>query len=242
MLTLAAVSLVRRYRIKLPIYVALAATVLMVPAAARASGIILGPDAAIVGMISFAAIRLWQKRTRRIQHTNVSGLPNLLAFSNTDLSIGRDVVVAVIARYEEMLATLPADQHGEYARQIARRIGIGTGAQNIYQGDSGHFAWSEEARPLEMQLDHLEGLRALFSAPLQIGHHTFDTNVHFGLDRNEGLDALTRVNSALASANEALSNGRAIELFEAHRLAEAPWELSLHARITNWRQHGTPQA
>lgn len=238
MLTLAAVSLVRRYRIKLPIYVALAATVLMVPAAARASGIILGPDAAIVGMISFAAIRLWQKRTRRIQHTNVSGLPNLLAFSNTDLSIGRDVVVAVIARYEEMLATLPADQHGEYARQIARRIGIGTGAQNIYQGDSGHFAWSEEARPLEMQLDHLEGLRALFSAPLQIGHHTFDTNVHFGLDRNEGLDALTRVNSALASANEALSNGRAIELFEAHRLAEAPWELSLHARIDEGLRNG----
>ena len=238
MLTLAGAAFLRRYRLKVPVYAALVVIVLAAPAAARASGIILAPDAAIVGMAVFGAIRLWQKRTRRIQHTNASGLPNLLAFSNSELGVGRDVVVAVIARYEEMLATLPADQHGEYARQIARRIGIGTGAQNIYQGDSGHFGWSEEARPLEMQLDHLEGLRALFAAPLQIGHHTFDTNVHFGLDRNEGLDALTRVNSALASANEALGNGRAIELFEAHRLAEAPWELSLHARIDEGLRNG----
>jgi hypothetical protein len=45
---------------------------------------------------------------------------------------------------------------------------------------------------------------AVFRA-LQIGTHTFDTNIHFGLDRNEGLDALTRINSALASANDALT-------------------------------------
>ena len=162
----------------------------------------------------------------------------MLALSNNTLPVGCDVVVAAVARYEEMLATLPRSLHGECARQIARRIAVGCGAQDIYHSDGGHFAWTEEARPLDMQLSHLEGLRALFASPLQVGPHTFDTNIHFGLDRNEGVETAPRVNSALASANEALSNGRAIELFEAHRLAEAPWELSLHARIDEGLRNG----
>ena len=229
---------IARYRFRIPAYAILVAAIIVLPAMARTAGIVLGPAPAIFALMCYGALRIWQKRTRRIQQTNASGLPNLLALSNNELEVGRDVVVAVIARFEEILATLPASLHGEYARQIARRISIGAGAETIYQGDGGHFAWTEEARPLEMQIGHLEGLRALFSAPLQIGHHTFDTTIHFGLDRNEGLDTLTRVNSALASANEALGNGRAIELFEANRLAEAPWELSLHARIDEGLRHG----
>ncbi|KAJ8135191.1 hypothetical protein OY671_011596, partial [Metschnikowia pulcherrima] len=160
-----------------------------------------------------------------------SGSPNLSSLTSKQIEVGRDVVVAVIARYEEILATSPKELHGECARQIARRSSVGSGRSEIYNGDGGHFAWTEEARPSEMQLNHLEGLRASFSAPSQIGEHTFDTNIHFGLDRNEGVDALARVNSALASANEALTSGRSIESFEAARLTEAPWELSLHARI-----------
>jgi len=225
-------------RSKLLIYTAALAIPFGLPVLARTVGIVVSPDVSILVLAIYGAIRLWQKRTRQIQHTSVSGLPNLLALSASTLPVGRDVVVAVIGRYEEILATLPQDLHGECAKQIARRVAVGSGEGEIYHGDGGHFAWTEEARPLEMQLSHLEGLRALFSAPLQIGMHTFDTNIHFGLDRNEGLDALTRVNSALASANEALSNGRAIELFEAHRLAEAPWELSLHARIDEGLRNG----
>ncbi|MBY0394247.1 MAG: EAL domain-containing protein [Novosphingobium sp.] len=162
----------------------------------------------------------------------------MLALTNGTMPVGSDMVVAVVARYEEMLATLPRDLHGDFARAIARRITAGSGTETIYHGESGQFAWAEEARPLETQLDHLEGMRALFASPLQIGAYTFDTNVHFGLDRNEGLDVPTRLNSALASANEAMASGRSIELFEASRLAEAPWELSLHARIEEGLRNG----
>lgn len=228
----------RRGRDKLIAYTACILTAAVLPIAIRETGLVSYPDASLATVGIFTAIRLWQKRTRRIQHTSASGLPNMLALSASVLPVGRDVVVAAVARYEEMLATLPRDLHGEFANQIARRIAVGSGTEEIYHSDGGHFAWTEEARPIDMQLSHLEGLRALFAAPLQIGPHTFDTNIHFGLDRNEGMDALTRVNSALASANEALANGRAIELFEAHRLAEAPWELSLHARIDEGLRNG----
>ena len=225
-------------RVKTVAYASVIITTLLLPIFLRTIGVVVYPDSALVCALVFAAIRLWQKRTRRIQHTSASGLPNMLALSNSELPVGRDVVVAAVARYEEIMATLPRALHGECARQIVRRIAVGCGAQDIFHSDGGHFAWTEEARPLDMQLSHLEGLRALFAAPLQVGPHTFDTNIHFGLDRNEGVECTTRVNSALASANEALSNGRAIELFEAHRLADAPWELSLHARIDEGLRNG----
>jgi EAL domain-containing protein (putative c-di-GMP-specific phosphodiesterase class I) len=227
-----------RPMVKRLVYGSVLISVTLVPVALRMLGLIAYPDVAMVCIAVFASIRLWQKWTKQIRHTSASGLPNMLALSNSELPVGCDVVVAAVARYDEMLATLPRALHGECARQIARRIAAGCGAQEIYHSDGGHFAWTEEARPLDMQLGHLEGLRALFSAPLQVGPHTFDTNIHFGLDRNEGVETATRVNSALASANEALGNGRAIELFEAHRLAEAPWELSLHARIDEGLRNG----
>lgn len=231
-------SRMKRNRIKFSIHGATLLFVLVIPVFFRAIGIVVGPEAAILMITFYGVIRLWQKRMKRVQQTNASGLPNLFALAASNFDVGRDVVVVVIARYEEMLAVLPEGLHGECALQIARRLSIDPKATEIYQGDGGHFGWSEEARPLEQQLDHLEGLRALFAAPLLVGEHTFDTNIHFGLDRNEGIDRLTRVNSAVASANEALSNGRAIELFEAKRLAEAPWELSLHARIEEGLQNG----
>jgi diguanylate cyclase len=237
-LSLEFISRPRRRIVKITAYSALVAFVIVVPVLFRIRGILVGPDVSIVMLTCYGAIRFWQTRIRRIRHTSASGLPNLIALAASGFELGRDVVVVVVARYEEMLATLPPDLHGECALQIARRFSIGSKVSDIYQGDGGHFGWTEEARPLEQQVNHLEGLRALFAAPLQVGSHTFDTNIHFGLDRNEGIDQLTRVNSAVASANEALSNNRAIELFEAKRLAEAPWELSLHARIEEGLHNG----
>lgn len=240
MLTILLVVAGRRVcgRRKVAWYLITVLTALVLPMALRWQGFVFGPDAAVIFMGIYGGLRSWQKRARRIQLTSASGLPNLLALANSPLPVGSDMVVAVVARYEEMLATLPRELHGESARQIARRIAAGAGTETIYHGDGGHFAWTEEARPLEMQLNHLQGLHALFAAPLIIGTHTFDTNIHFGLDRNEGLDAPTRFNLALASANEAFANGRTVELFEANRLAEAPWDLSLHARIEEGLRNG----
>ncbi|MDP3551666.1 MAG: EAL domain-containing protein [Novosphingobium sp.] len=225
-------------RRKLALYVTAIGSIIFLPVLLQIVGITISIGGAVLSAAIYGGARLWQKRMRRVQHTSASGLPNLLALSAQPLQVGCDVVVAVIARYEEILATLPKDLHGECARQIARRLSVGSGIDRVYNGEGGHFAWTEEARPLEMQLNHLEGLRALFSAPLQIGSYTFDTNIHFGLDRNEGIDAPTRVNSAVASANDALASGRSVELFEAERLAEAPWELSLHARIDEGLRNG----
>ena len=228
----------KRNWLRVALGVSAAVLPLTLPIPLQLFGIICTPSDAFVMLVIFASINLWHRWRSRFRHTSTSGLPNIVALSERQIDPTHDVVVTVIARYEEFLATLPTELHGECAQQIARRLAVGSGSAQIYHGEGGQFAWTEEARALDTQFDHLDGLKALFSVPLRIGNHTFDTNVHFGLDRNGALDAHTRVNSALASATEALTNGRTTESFEAARLADASWDLSLHSRIDDGLRNG----
>ncbi|MES2493606.1 MAG: EAL domain-containing protein [Pseudomonadota bacterium] len=235
--TLLALRQERRW-VRWSAYVLVVTVTLLGPVGLEKLGIYSNPSASIVAACVYGALRLWSKWRKRMMQTGSSGLPNFVALANRTLPPTHEVVVATISRYEEMLATLPQALHGECARQIARRFSVGCHTNEIYHGDGGHFAWIEPARSPELQAEHFEGMRALFSAPLMVGGHMFDTNVHFGLDRNYEFDALTRINTALASAGEAVKHGRTIEQFEANRLANAPWELSLLARIDEGMRNG----
>ena len=219
-------------------YALTSASILVGPAFLQVLGFICVPSPAILAALIFGGIRLWTKWRQRVQRTSASGLPNFVALAELCVPQSHNVVVAAIARYEEFLATLPANLHAECARQIARRFAVGSNTEQIFHGDNGHFAWIEPTLSPDMQVEHFEGLRALFSAPLRVGELMFDTNVHFGLDDNCSLDTQTRINTALASSNEALSAGRTIAQFEATRLANAPWELSLLARIDEGMKNG----
>lgn len=233
-----AVQRIKTPRLRYVAYGVVAFHVIIDPALLEQLGYYSNPSASIVGAVCYGSLKLWARWRQRVLQTSGSGLPNFVALTERAIPVGHDIIIGIIGRYEEFLATLPSELHGECARQIARRFAVGCGAREIYHGEGGLFAWIEPTRPLDQQIDNLEGLRALFAAPLLVGSHTFDTNVHFGLDRNHDLDALTRVNTALASATEALKNGRTVEQFEAHRLANAAWELSLLARIDEGMRNG----
>lgn len=229
---------IRAQRVRWSVYALTVLTVIAGPAALERVGFLAAPGSAIVAMVMYGGWRLWSRWRLKVIQTGHSGLPNFVALANRKVSQGSVLVVAVIARYEEFLATLPENLHGECARQIARRFSVGCDTGEIYHGEGGHFAWIERDRDTDDQTAHYEGMRALFSAPLLVGGHMFDTNVHFGIDRNAQLDTLTRLNTALASATEALNSGKTLEQFEAKRLANAPWELSLLARIDEGMRNG----
>lgn len=238
LMSVAVIQRVRARRWRRMGYGAVLALVLLGPVAIEQIGIYSNPSASIVAVGVFGSLKLWAKWRRRVLHTSQSGLPNFVALAECQVPADHDVVVAVIGRYEEFLATLPGSLHGECARQIARRFSVGCGAEQIFHGEGGLFGWIEPSKPIDQQIEHLEGLRALFAAPLLVGPHIFDTNVHFGLERNFEQDLLTRVNTALASAHDAMKHGRTVEMFEAKRLANAAWELSLLARIDEGMKNG----
>lgn len=194
---------------------------------------------ALLALLAYVPARIWQKWQHRATMTNGrSGLPNIEALVTTGIPEGFDVVAASIERFDEILSSLPRDLHGECSRQIARRLSLASGDSRVYSTDNGHFVWLDEPRPMESLVAHLEGLRALFSAPLVIGDHLLDTNIHFGVDRISGSLPVRRVQAALASANEALAKGKLYEEYEERRMVEASWELSLHARIDEGLRNG----
>ncbi len=230
---------IRRRRAKLAIYGSIAVGVIMIPGVARDLGIIMQPSAAIAALIAYIPIRASQKWRNQVKQTSgSSGLPNIEAMVADGVAKSQDVVAASISQYEQMLASLPKELHGECARQIARRIALGAGDRQVFDTDNGHFLWLENSQTLDSIVEHLEGLRALFSSPVVIGGHVLDTTIHFGLDRNSDSRAITRVQSALAAANEAQGKGKLYEEFGHQRLAQSPWELSLHARIDEGLRNG----
>jgi len=225
--------------LKTAIYLALVLSVLILPAILMQFRIASGSGLAMVALLVYVPARMWQRWRRSVELTNgSSGLPNIEALAADGIPEGFDVVAAAIRQYEQMLASLPRDLHGECARQIARRLSLASGDSKVYVTDNGHFVWLEEPRSIESQVGHLEGLKALFSAPLVIDGHLLDTNIHFGLDRNTNNSPASRIQSALASANEALSKGKLYEEFGRQKLEQAPWELSLHARIDEGLRNG----
>lgn len=230
---------VRSTRMKVLVYASLVACVLILPAALMERGIFTGSSWAILALMIYVPGRTWQRwrRTAELTHGR-SGLPNIDALAAHGVSPGYDIVAASISQYDQMLASLPRELHGECARQIARRLSVASGDSKVYVTDNGHFVWLEAPRPMEAQVGHLEGLKALFSAPLVIGGYLLDTNIHFGLDRLSENAPVSRIQAALASANEAQAKGKLYEQFEQSHLAEAPWQLSLHARIDEGLRNG----
>lgn len=224
---------------KCAIYSALVLSAVFLPAVLMSFRILTYNGVTIAALIAYVPARSWDRWRRRVELTNGnSGLPNIEALAADGIPAGYDVVAATILRYEQMLASLPRDLHGECARQIARRLSLASGDSKVYATDNGYFVWLEEPRSTDSQVGHLEGLKALFSAPLVIEGHLLDTNIHFGLDRNVENLPVSRIQSALASANEALGKGKLYEEFGQQKLAQAPWELSLHARIDEGLRNG----
>lgn len=231
-------SLRRRWA-KYAVYTSFVMTMLILPAALIEYRIMTEFGSALIAATIYLPARLWQKWRLRVQLTSSdSGLPNIEALAADGIRKGLDVVALCVGHYEQMLASLPREQHGECAKQITRRIAVTSGSAAIYDNGNGHFVWLVEPYSTEALAAQFEGLKALFSSPVLVDSHVLDANVHFGIDRNAENSAIKRIKSAIASSTEAQARGKLYEEFGRQRMDEAPWELSLHARIDEGLRNG----
>lgn len=238
-LTITLGSQLRRKRSKVALYGSLALVLLVLPYVLMEARIVATPGHALIAGLVYGVVRAWKKWRQHISLTSAaSGLPNIEALATRGIPPSFDVVAASISHYEQMLASLPRELHGECARQIARRLSIASGESDVFDSDSGQFVWLTQPYSTDALVAQLEGLKALFAAPLLIDGHVLDTNIHFGLDRNAESTPISRIKSAIVSSTEAQSKGKLYEEFGSKRLAETQWELSLHARIDEALHNG----
>jgi EAL domain-containing protein (putative c-di-GMP-specific phosphodiesterase class I)/CHASE2 domain-containing sensor protein len=180
------------------------------------------------GMIAWREIRA---RFKARSTTNaLSGLRNLNALRLETVELDRLLVVARVHNFAEAIATLPAEAEKTLIAQIAARLTLGAPGLELYQGDDGVFAWftGEEGESLG---GHLSALYSLFRSPAVIAGTNVDLVVTFGVDSGRDRSIANRLGSALVAAGEATVEGVKWKEFDASKLKDAAWKLSLLSQL-----------
>lgn len=180
----------------------------------------------------YAGMRLWFLWQRRAaMRDEKTGLGTLRALEErlTGNAAGGFVVVAKIHGYERVLKLLPVGLHPTYVRKIAERIKATEPDLEVFAG-AHYFAWISTDPATTSLEDHLNGLRALFGAPLDIGGTPIDVGITFGVARIGGTSerALPAAMDAVEETSEAHEPVRfAVERSQDDSL----WDISLRSRI-----------
>jgi diguanylate cyclase len=160
----------------------------------------------------------------------LSGLPNLNALRAESEGARRPLVAARITNYAEITSSLPAEMEKTLVEQITARLRLGSSGQKLYQGDEGVFAWFADDEMAVTLPDHLNALHSLFRSPIVVGGTQLDLVVTFGIE-GSGRSIANRLGSALVVADEAVAEGLKWKEYDAARLKEAPWRLSLLSQL-----------
>jgi EAL domain-containing protein (putative c-di-GMP-specific phosphodiesterase class I) len=161
----------------------------------------------------------------------ISGLPNFAALREVEASGERPLIVARVTNYAEIVSSLPAEQEKALTHQIAGRLTLGSAGQILYQGDGGVFVWFADDEMAVTLPDHLNALHTLFRSPVILAAVHVDLNVVFGIETGSGRSTANRLGSALLAAEEAAAEGSRWKQYDAARLKEAPWRLSLLSQL-----------
>ena len=168
-----------------------------------------------------------------------TGLPRLRALEvsalKNNLTHGH-IVVARIHGYEHVLRTLARDHRSQYILKLVDRLRASDSDLAIfYEGH--HLAWHSKEDDTQVLSEHLEGLRAIFAAPVNVAGSSVDVGISFGVARLDGEPA-TRLAAAVAAAEESSEALQPIKVAETGSRFDQLWDISLRARIDEAMEAG----
>ncbi|WP_048884902.1 EAL domain-containing protein [Aurantiacibacter atlanticus] len=141
------------------------------------------------------------------------------------------IIVARIHRFEQVRRTLPKELHSEYVLRITSRLKAATQDATIYLGQGHLIAWTIAEKEPALLLEHLEGLRALFSSPLMVGDQQVDVGITFGVDITPSPMVARRLASAVDVAEKTNETFEPIAIADSTSEEDLIWNISLQARI-----------
>ena len=195
---------------------------------------------AIVLLVVFAVFRSRARWQRRVQMINQdTGLPTLRALEARlvrDCVSDGHLIVAKIQNYERVLKTLPSDKKSSYILKLVDRLRATDANLAIYS--EGHsLGWHSPSDATEYLVEHLEGLRAIFAAPVEVAGYSIDVGITFGVAPIDG-DPQGRVTAALAASEETSEAHQPIVIAKRDTQTDLLWDISLRARIDEAMQAG----
>ncbi|MBH5321047.1 EAL domain-containing protein [Aurantiacibacter sediminis] len=162
-----------------------------------------------------------------------TNLPSFAALE-TDRDVSETVpaiIVAKIHRFEQVRRSLPKDLHAEYMLRITNRLKAATQDATIYLGQGHLIAWVMHEKDPALLREHLEGLRALFSAPLLVADQQVDVGISFGVDISPSPNVARRLASAVEVAEKTNETYEPIAIADTASDDDLIWNISLQARI-----------
>lgn len=186
----------------------------------------------------FKAKRGWR---HRLELTDpATGLPTFAALEASK-SAARDhpaIIVGKIHRLEDVKLTLPDELHSEYVNRIVERLRLQAESQVFYIGHGHCLAWCFPERDPQLIRDHLEGLRALLSAPMQVGTELVDASMTFSVDTSPSPNVARRLAAAVAAVEQTTEAHNPITTTEIENQEDLLWNISLQARIDAALENG----
>lgn len=186
----------------------------------------IAPALALLAMILAGAT--WHLNKVAALADPLSGLPNFRALRRGRARDDQLLIVARIPFYPQMVASLVGEAQIDLPRQIMRRLALGAGGVDIYQGEDGLFAWLAPAS--ENVGEHIEALHALLRSPARVGPRMFDLTAAFGVDAGHG-PISQRLANALVAANDAAQEGLKWKTYDAEPDLDVEWRLSMLGQI-----------
>jgi EAL domain-containing protein (putative c-di-GMP-specific phosphodiesterase class I)/CHASE2 domain-containing sensor protein len=173
----------------------------------------------------------WKQRIAQIDPD--TGLPSFRALASQLDEPTREnayIIVAKVHGYEAILKSLEAPHRASYMLKLAERIRVGDGRMRVYV--DGHYLGWRVALPDEARLrEHLEGLRAIFAAPVTVDARSIDVGITFGAAALREGQAQRCLADALAAVEETTEALEPIRIAQDAPDSDTLWDLSLRARI-----------
>ncbi|WP_370189824.1 EAL domain-containing protein [Qipengyuania sp.] len=194
-----------------------------------------------VGLLLFYALFRSRRRwKRRLEMVNLeTGLPKIRALEarlvRDSVATGH-IVIAKIQNYERVLKTLRSDDKGSYVLKLVDRLRAADPHLAVYS-EGHHLGWHVANDETEAVIEHLEGLRAIFAAPVQVGGFSVDVGITFGIASIDG-DPSARLAAAVAAAEETSEALNPIAIAETGSQTDLLWDISLRARIDEAMEAG----
>lgn len=205
--------------------------VLVIAAAVMGVRVAVAPSVVFLAIYSLLVAKTnWRNRLKLVDAA--TNLPTFAALE-ADRTVSRthpSIVVGKIHRLEEVKSSLPDHLHREYIDRIVERLRLKAGEETFFIGHGHYLAWTVPERDLALIRDHLEGLRALLSAPLAVGGELVDVGMTFSINTSPSPNVAKRLAAAVAAVEQTSEADNPIAT-EARSEEDLRWNISLQARI-----------
>lgn len=183
------------------------------------------PALLLLGTV-FVRVHILQRAARN----PLTGLPTLDSILR-DGGVSSLALVAVkVGNYADLRATLSDAEERHLIDEVLRRLRVGgEPTEMMHAGDT--FVW-KTGLPVDAALfEHLEGLHALLSSPVQVGGRMVDLTIGIGVENGFDRPLTNRVGSLQVSAGEALASGAKYRVHDPRHLEDADFRQSLLSRL-----------